>query len=56
LFRWRNYRNKGHNPENVMGSNPDEVGFCSSITKQDRRTETGPKLFVSARRLQELRS
>jgi hypothetical protein len=40
----------------VLGSSPDEDIFCSSETKHDRRTAPRQNLFVSARKLQELRS
>jgi hypothetical protein len=43
-------------PKTVLGSGPNEDGFCSSETKHDRRTALRQNLFVSARRLQELRS
>jgi hypothetical protein len=39
----------------VLGFNPRENGFCSSETKYDRKTARRPKLFASARRLQEQR-
>jgi hypothetical protein len=43
-------------PESVMSSIPGEGGSCNSETKHDRRTAPRPKLFVSKRRSQELRS
>jgi hypothetical protein len=56
LFWW-DYRNKGHNSENFPGLSPGEDGLYSynSETKHDRKTTSRPKLFVSARRLQEQR-
>jgi hypothetical protein len=41
--------------KSVLGSSPGEGGFCSSVTKHDRRREPGTKLFVSLGRLQEQR-
>jgi hypothetical protein len=41
-------------PKSVLGSSPDEV-LCSSKTKHKRRTVLRQNLFVSERRLQELR-
>jgi hypothetical protein len=40
----------------VLSSSLGEGGSCRSETEHDRRTAPRPKLFVSARRLQELRS
>jgi hypothetical protein len=40
----------------VLGSSPDEEVLCISKTKHKRRTVPRQNLFVSARRLQELRS
>jgi hypothetical protein len=37
----------------ILVSSPGEVRFCSSENKQDRRMAPRPKLFVSARILQE---
>jgi ribosomal protein L30/L7E len=56
LFRRGDYRNNGPNPEKLPGSSPGEDGFCSSETKYYRKTAQRTKLFVSKRRLQELRS
>jgi hypothetical protein len=42
--------------ESVLGSSPDEDGFCSLKTKHKRRTAPTPKLYVSAWRLQKQRS
>jgi hypothetical protein len=53
LFRWGDYRNKGHNPENVLGSSPGEDGFCSSVTKHDRKMAPRTTLLVSAERVHE---
>jgi hypothetical protein len=44
------------NQKTVLSSSPDKDGFCGSGTKHARRTAQITKLFVSARRLQELRS
>jgi hypothetical protein len=41
---------------NVLSSSPGEGGVCISESNHDRRTVTEPNLFVSKRRLQELRS
>jgi hypothetical protein len=35
--------------KSVLGLSLNELGFCSSETKHDRRTASRPKLFVSAR-------
>jgi hypothetical protein len=40
----------------VLRSNLGEGGFCSWESKHDSRTAPRPKLFVSARRLQEQKS
>jgi hypothetical protein len=40
----------------VLNSSPGEGDYSSSETKQGRRTEQRTELFVSARRLQEIRS
>jgi hypothetical protein len=47
---------KARTLKTVLGSSPDEDGFCSLETKHKRRTMRRQNLFVSARRLQELRS
>jgi hypothetical protein len=39
-------------PESVLSASPSKGGFYSSETKHDRRTASGPKLFVSKKRLQ----
>jgi hypothetical protein len=57
LSRRADYRNKGRNPEEtVLGSIPGQDGFSISETKDNRRMTQRTKLFVSTRRLQELRS
>jgi hypothetical protein len=44
----------GHSPEKLSTVlSPSEDGFCSLETKHDRRMVPRPKLFVSARRLQD---
>jgi hypothetical protein len=55
-FRRGDYRNNRYNTENVLGSSPDEEVLCSSKTKPKRRTTPRQNLFVSERRLQELKS
>jgi hypothetical protein len=39
--------------KSVLGSSSAEGGFRSSETKHDRRTAPRPKLFATAKRLQE---
>jgi hypothetical protein len=47
---------ESQNPgKTVLGSSPDEDGFCSSETKHDRRTAPRLKLFASARTLHKQR-
>jgi hypothetical protein len=41
--------------KNFLSSIPSEDGFCRSDAKHDRRRAPRPNLFVSARRLQDLR-
>jgi hypothetical protein len=41
--------------KSVLGSSTGECGYCSSETKQHRKTASNQKLFVSKRRLQEQR-
>jgi hypothetical protein len=56
-LRPRRGNGKVKTPENVSWVGvPVRAVSCSSKTKHDRRTVPRPKLFVSARRLQELRS
>jgi hypothetical protein len=54
LLRRGDCRNKSQYAEELQGSIPSEDGFCCSETEHDTRTAPRPKLFVSARRLQEL--
>jgi hypothetical protein len=50
---WRgDYRNTGYSPKKVLDLSPDKDGFSSLETKDNRRTASRSKLFVSASRLQ----
>jgi hypothetical protein len=46
---------KAETPKTVLGLNSGEDCFCSSETKQDRRTAPRPKLLASERRLHKQR-
>jgi hypothetical protein len=56
LFGRGDYRNKRQTPKTALGSSPHEESFCSLKTMHERRIAPGQHLFVSERRLQELRS
>lgn len=47
---------KATKPKTILVSSSGEDGSCSSRTKQDRRTTARKNLFVSSRRVQEVRS
>jgi hypothetical protein len=39
LLERRYYRNKGHNPNTVLGSGSDENDFCFSEAKEKKRLQ-----------------